>query len=290
MILYLTHLLNGVLMIALPIVLGIYLSRRYRLGWRLWWIGAGTFVLSQVGHIPFNIAVGQLFNRGFLPAPAPEYQLLFNSIFAGLSAGLWEESFRYGAFRWWAKDARSWSKALMMGNGHGGIEAILLGVLVLINYIIMWVAQGMDLSAYIPASQLPVFEEQVAIYWSIPWYDSILGALERVFALTIQISLSVIVLQVFLRRNLVWLLIAIGWHALVDALSVYLVSTQSIYTVEAVIGVLALISLGVIFLLRSPDPVPAVEETPPMITTLPDPAIVDTEIDDPYRLDQTRYQ
>jgi uncharacterized membrane protein YhfC len=290
MILYFTHFLNGILMIALPIVLGIYLSRRYRLGWRLWWIGAGTFVLSQVGHIPFNIAVGQLFNRGFLPVPAPEYQLLFNSIFAGLSAGLWEESFRYGAFRWWAKDARSWSKALMMGNGHGGIEAILLGVLVLINYVIMLAAQGMDLSAYIPAGQLPIFEEQVAIYWSIPWFDSILGALERVFALTIQISLSVIVLQVFLRRNLVWLIIAIGWHALVDALSVYLVSTQSVYTVEAAIGVMALISLGVIFLLRSPDPVPAVEKTPPVQPALPDPAIENFETVDSYRIDQTRYQ
>ena len=290
MILYLTHLLNGVLMIAIPIVLGIYLSRRYRLGWRLWWIGAGTFVLSQIGHIPFNAVLTLLFNRGFLPAPPPEYQLLFNSVLLGLSAGLWEEIFRYGAFRWWAKDARSWSKALMMGNGHGGIEAILLGVLVLINYIIMLAAQGMDLSAYLPASQLPILEEQMAIYWSIPWYDSLLGALERVFALTIQISLSVIVLQVFLRRNLVWLIIAIGWHALVDALSVYLVSTQSIYTVEAVIGMLALISLGVIFLLRSPNPVPAVEETIPVQPALPDPAIENSDTVDSYRLDQTRYQ
>jgi len=289
-ILYLTYLLNGVLMIAIPIALGIYLSRRYQLGWRLWWIGAGTFVLSQIGHIPFNAVLTLLFNRGFLPAPPPEYHLLFNSVVLGLSAGLWEESFRYGAFRWWAKDARSWSKALMMGNGHGGIEAILLGVLVLINYVIMWVAQGMDLSAYIPAGQLPIFEEQVAIYWSIPWYDSLLGALERVFALTIQISLSVIILQVFLRRNLVWLLIAIGWHALVDALSVYLVSTQSIYTVEAVIGVMALISLGVIFLLRSPDPVPAVEEIPPVKPALPDPANGNSETVDSYRLDETRYQ
>jgi uncharacterized membrane protein YhfC len=290
MILYLTHLLNGVMMIALPIILGIYLSRRYRVGWRLWWIGAGTFVLSQIGHIPFNVALTLLFNRGFLPSPPPEYQLLFNSIVLGLSAGLWEEIFRYGAFRWWAKDARSWSKALMMGNGHGGIEAILLGTLVFINYIVMLAAQGMDLSAYIPANQLPMFEEQVATYWSIPWYTSLLGAMERVSTLTMQISLSVIVLQVFLRRNLVWLLIAIGWHALVDALSVYLASTQSVYLVEAVTWGLALISLGAIFALRSPDPVPVAEVTPPGRAPLLDPAIVDTDIDDTYRLDQTRYQ
>jgi hypothetical protein len=88
----------------------------------------------------------------------------------------------------------------------------------------------------------------------------------------------------------VWLLIAIGWHALVDALSVYLVSTQSIYTVEAAIGVMALVSLGVIFILRSPDPVSAVEETPPVQPALPDPAIENSETVDSYRLDETRYQ
>jgi hypothetical protein len=76
----------------------------------------------------------------------------------------------------------------------------------------------------------------------------------------------------------------------VDALSVYLASTQSVYLVEAVIAVLALISLGAIFALRSPDPVPAAEDTPPVRSPLLDPAIVETENDDTYRLDQTRYQ
>ena len=289
-ILYLTHLLNGILMIALPIGVGIFLSRRFKFGWRLWWIGAGTFVLSQIGHIPFNIAMGLLFNRGFLPVPAPQNQLLFNAVFAGLSAGLWEEFFRYGAFRWWAKDARSWAKALMMGNGHGGIEAIIFGSLVLLNYIVMLAVQGMDVSAMIPESQLGALEEQVSIYWSVPWYDSLLGALERAFALTIQISLSVIVLQVFLRRNILWLFIAIGWHALVDALAVYLVGTQSIYAVEAVLGVLALISLVVIFALRQPEPVQVIEVAAPFQSTPPDLTDTNPEDIDTYRLDETRYQ
>ena len=51
------HFLNGLLMILMPIGLGLWLEKRLRLGWRLWWIGAATFVLSQVGHIPFNSGV-----------------------------------------------------------------------------------------------------------------------------------------------------------------------------------------------------------------------------------------
>ncbi len=48
------HLLNGFLMIALPLVLGVVLARRWRLSWGLFGAGAATFVASQVFHIPFN--------------------------------------------------------------------------------------------------------------------------------------------------------------------------------------------------------------------------------------------
>jgi uncharacterized membrane protein YhfC len=290
MILYFTHLLNSVLMIALPIGLGIYLTRKYALGWRLWWIGAGTFVLSQVGHIPFNVVLTLLFNRGLLPAPAPEHHILFNATVLGLSAGLWEETFRYGAYRWWAKDARSWSKALLMGNGHGGIEAILLGLIVLINYLFMLAAQGADITALVPESQLGLLQEQIALYWSIPWYDSLLGALERVFALPLQIALSVLVLQAFVRKKIFWFFIALGWHAIVDALAVYLVGTQSVYVVEATIGVLALVSVGAIFALRLPAPPQEIETTTSPQPTPPLTLEINPEDLDPDRLDETMFQ
>ncbi len=267
-VLTITHLLNGLLMVALPIALGIYLGRKFQLGWRLWWIGAVTFVLSQVGHIPFNIAVGLLFERGILPAPAENAGLIFSAVFGGLSAGVWEETFRYGAFRWWAKDARSWSKALMMGSGWGGAEAILLGILVLISYGVMVAVQVGDISSLIPEGQAAILDQQAAVYWSLPWYSTLLGALERAFAIIIQICFTVLVLQVFLRKSLLWLVIAIGWHAIIDALAVYLVRTTSAYITEAVVGVTAIISLLVILALRQPEP--TLDETKP--TTLPEPS------------------
>jgi len=44
-ILFLAHLLNGLLMIAMPVGLAIFLTTRWKLGWRLWLIGAATFIL-----------------------------------------------------------------------------------------------------------------------------------------------------------------------------------------------------------------------------------------------------
>jgi len=88
--LFFTHLLNGFLMILLPVGLGVYLTRKLSLGWRLWWIGAGTFVLSQVGHIPLNFVLTALFQRGLLPKPPMTWKPIFYAVVLGLSAGLWE--------------------------------------------------------------------------------------------------------------------------------------------------------------------------------------------------------
>ena len=51
------RLLNGLLMIAMPIALGIYLVRRTGQHWKLFLVGAVLFVASQVLHIPFNLIV-----------------------------------------------------------------------------------------------------------------------------------------------------------------------------------------------------------------------------------------
>jgi uncharacterized membrane protein YhfC len=260
-ILFFTYPLNGLLMIALPIVLGIYLTHRFEMSWRLWWIGGATFVISQVGHIPFNRLLTYLFQEGILPAPAENWKLAFNTILLGLSAGVWEETSRYAVYRWWAKDARTWCKGVLMGAGHGGIEAILLAALVFYAFIQMVVLREMDLSTVVPAEQLDLLSQQVSAYWSTPWYASLLGALERSFAIPTHIALSVIVLQVFIRGKLRWLLLAIGWHAFANAIALYILAIWGAYASEAALAVIALIDLWIIFALRTTEP-PSLQITP----------------------------
>ena len=111
-ILYITHFLNGLLMIGMPIGLAFYLTRRFKQDWRLFWIGAGTFIISQVVHIPFNALVSPVFNQFAFIALPVMVQTLISAIFLGLSAGLFEELSRYAMYRWIAKGARSWGKGL----------------------------------------------------------------------------------------------------------------------------------------------------------------------------------
>jgi uncharacterized membrane protein YhfC len=257
-LLVLTHLLNGLLMVAMPVGLGIYLTRRFRIGWRIWLIGVATFVLSQVGHIPFNQGLTLLFQHNILPAPPPEWRLAFNAVVLGLSAGLWEELARYSAYRWWAKDARTWRKGVLMGAGHGGMEAIILGALVLYAFAQMLALRGQDLTRLLgnqlTAAQLQALQTQLNAYWSAPWTATLLGAVERAFTIPTQIALSVIVLQAFVRNQLRWLWLAVGWHALIDAVSVYASAKIGMYWTEAVIGLVALLSLAILLALYRPEP------------------------------------
>ena len=273
-------------MIAMPVGLAIFLTARWKLGARLWLIGAGTFILSQIGHIPFNALAGFVLNRTPLANWTPEARLIFNAVFLGLSAGLFEELFRYGMFRWWARDARSWRKGVLTGAGHGGAEAIILGIIVLYAFLQLVALRTEDLSKFVSADQLALAREQVSAYWSMTWSSSLVGALERLFTIPTQIALAVLVLQTFTRKQWFWVWLAVLYHAALDAGAVILSANHSILPTESLAGGFAVLSVLLIFRLRQPEP--AEENPPPPIP--PAPRLPPRPIEaTPENLDQSRY-
>jgi uncharacterized membrane protein YhfC len=269
--LFFVHLLNALLMIAMPLGLAIYLTRTWKLGWRLWFIGAATFVLSQVGHLPFLWLSSRILNTPgvvnvFLSMP-PLGLVIFNGVFVGLAAGLFEELFRLGMYRWWAKDARTWHTGILTGGGHGGVEAIIFGGLALYSFLQMVAYRNIDLSAVIPAAQLPAVEAQVATYWSAAWYDAFLPSFERLCTIIIQISLAVLVLQTFTRKQWFWVWLAVLYHALIDFFTVPAAAGYfSQYGAEAILGGFAVLSVIIIFVLRRPKPMANAQPNAPVAT------------------------
>ncbi len=256
---YLFYALNYLLMIAMPILLARIIKARRAVSWGLFGVGALSFVLSQVGHIPFNWLILKRF------AWVPVDNIVAVAIFAGLSAGVFEEGMRYLAYRFFAPDARTWGKGLMVGAGHGGIEAILLGVLGGWTVIQLALIQNGYFLDQIPLDTMPAVQAQITAVFTAAWYDALLGAVERFFALCIQLSLSLLVMQQFVRGQRKWLIIAILWHAFVDALAVYSISNWGVYVTEALVAGTAVISLGIIFWLKTPEPVEVEPEPLPPV-------------------------
>jgi uncharacterized membrane protein YhfC len=230
-------------MIILPIILWIYFTRKFALSWKLILAGGLTFIASQVLHIPLVIAMGT-----FLQSVS----LLINAIILGLLAGIFEETARYILFKFILKSIRSWKEGILVGLGHGGTEAVLLGILAAVGLVNMMVYQNIDLSTVpsIPADQLELAKQQVAAYWSAPWYIALMGFVERIFAICLHVSLSVMVLYTVAYRKPIWFWLALLWHAFVDAVAVYVGQEVGILAVEGIVAVFAIISVWIVFKMR----------------------------------------
>lgn len=277
--------LNALLMVFIPLFLGVLLYRRFRLSWRIFFAGAFVFVFSQAAHIPFNqVVLGPFIESQGLNGSDSRWDLLIISLLLGASAGFFEETARSLAYRFWQRGVRSWEGGVMFGAGWGGVESILLGLLAMFGLYQALALRNADLSTILPAGQTVQAAAELANYWGIPWYGALLGALERGFAIIIQISLSLMVLQAFLRGKRLWLLLAFFWHTLVDAFGLFAFGTWGPYVAEALIGLTALIGLAIIFVLR-----PEADSGKPG-DTLQNPTLppIDLEID-PERLDDSRY-
>lgn len=242
------HLLNALLMIAMPLGLGIYLTRRFGLDWAVFGVGAVSFIGSQVLHLPFNAWVLNpiLKDLGFGEGGS----LALGAMLLGLSAGIFEGLARYLALAFWARKARNWAQGLLFGAGHGGAEAILTGLLALYGFLQALALRGGDLAQLVPADQLGLVQEQLAAYWSMSPAMALLGALERAGALTFHLSAALLVLLAVRERRPMWLVAAIGWHASLDGLAVYAAQRWGVLPAEGVVAAMALASLGIILVLR----------------------------------------
>jgi uncharacterized membrane protein YhfC len=269
--LYLLYSLNFLLMIALPIILGFVLWKKLGAPWGLFGIGCVTFIGSQVVHIPLNLGIQDVANA-LVPDKTPQpWMIPFNAVVLGLSAGICEETARYVGYRWLAPRARSVRDALMLGAGHGGIEAIILGLLAGLSFINLAVVRTMDLSTLgLTGEALKTAQALVTAYWNAPAYLSIMGFVERLFAVMAHLSLSVMVLQVFTRRNLGWLGAAILYHALLDAVVVFAAQSRwSVLAIEGAVAVVALGGLAVALLLWRREPPELAHPPEPAVELLP---------------------
>jgi uncharacterized membrane protein YhfC len=223
--------------------LWIYFTRKFALSWKLILAGGLTFIASQVLHIPLVIAMGS-----FLQSVS----LLVNAVILGLLAGVFEETARYILFKLILKNIKSWKEGTLVGLGHGGTEAAILGILAAVAFVTMIGYRNIDLSTVpsIPADQLELAKQQVAAYWSAPWYIALVGFVERIFAICLHVSLSVMVLYAVAYRKPIWFWLALLWHALVDAVAVYVGQQVGVLAAEGILTVFAIISVWIVFKMR----------------------------------------
>ena len=254
--LYITYLLDILLMIAIPVALGVFLTRKFNLEGRWWWIGLAVYIVSQIILQPLeNYVINPYLNNLSYSGSLPSTEVLvFGGLVLGLSVGLIEETLRYAMFRWWTKDARSFESSLLLGTGYGGAASIALACLVFYNFVNMALFRGKDLTTLVSADQVQAFQSLLAAYWSAPWYYTLREAIGQIFLMAIEISLAVMVLQTFTRKQWYWVVLAIGFHSLVEFARVIALNLSSNeYVMTGVLGLFAICGVAIIYALHNPN-------------------------------------
>ena len=244
------HVLSPMLMVVIPLVLGAWAVRRWRLDWAVFGLGAVTFILSQILHIPFNqfILSPQLEQWGWLSVDGWPWVMV--ALMFGLSAGLFEELARYVVLVRISSRVQGWSEGVLYGLGHGGIEAIIVGGFAFYGLIQALTLRGVPLEGVVPADQLEVVRIQLEGYWGMAWYEPLWGTLERISAIAFHTMAALLVLMSIRQRRIVWLVGAIMAHTLFNAVALVSVKAWGVAATEMILAAMGLGCVWVVFQLR----------------------------------------
>lgn len=211
-------------------------------------VGAAVFIifvqiLEKIPHLLMIDSTGKSLKWSSNP-------YLF-AVYGALAAGIFEELGRFLGYQFLLKKNPLQRKdGLSYGLGHGGIEAVIIGVAVAVSSIVMAFAINAGTFELLAGSKAPV--EQVALIkdqmMNRNFWDYVLGGVERGFALCIQIALSLLVLLGVLRRQFKYVILSIALHAFVNFFAALYQAgvIHNVWMVEGVFFIAAVISLGFI--------------------------------------------
>jgi uncharacterized membrane protein YhfC len=230
---------SAVISIGTPIFLFFFFRKRFLMP-------AIPVLAGIAGFVIFALILEQLVHMLVLkPGPAGEIALknkpLLYMLYGCFMAGIFEESARFIAFHLLKKKYSGIGTALSYGIGHGGGEAIILAGIAMITNLVfsLWINTGTI--ALLPESMHGVSTEAISVTLSnTAPYMFLIGGIERLFAIAIQISLSVIVFYSVFCKGKWWLFpAAILIHAIIDAPAALgqAGAIKNVFFIEGLVGV-----------------------------------------------------
>lgn len=237
---------EGIFAVVFPVLLLIVWKKKTHAPLLPMLVGAGIFVvfalmLETLPKIPLFILENPV--SAYIASHAWCYALV-----GALLAGIFEEVGRFVAFRFLLKKYGEKQTAITYGIGHGGIECILLLGMAAVQMVLfaVMIQNGTfdSLAAQLP-DNMPEAAEQLAqlkeTVLTMTPATILLGMWERICAVAIHISMSVLVFVSVQQRSKRWFFpLAIFLHAFVDIFAaLYQVGKLSLPVAELILSALA---------------------------------------------------
>ena len=211
-----------ILMVILPVSFFLYWRRKHKQHTNLSYLIAGVigFIVSarilELGVHYFCILADNPVSRFILGSTAA--YVLYGTVMAGV----FEECGRHIILKYIMKKNRTRENAVLYGIGHGGIEVLAVLLPAMISYLVIAVLfSGEDMETTLrtlniteetAAAALPSVQAAAAFDYGM----MAANVIERVFAMLLHISLTVVVLYGILCAKKGYLPLAILLHMLMD--------------------------------------------------------------------------
>jgi uncharacterized membrane protein YhfC len=205
-----------------PIIISIFLSKKYNTSLKAALVGAAIFSIFQLAT---RLPLLQYLQKTYWYS----YNLVVNPwliyILLGLSAGIFEEVGRFVGIKYFLSGKQQWKNGIAYGIGHGGIEAIIFCGVPLILTLINSLTTG--------------------IFPSAPSYMFLISGIERISAMIFHVGASLMVLYAVRERKYRYLLYAILAHGILDSAIGFI---NGIFFIELWAAAAAMITLSFIII------------------------------------------
>ena len=238
--------------IAAPVALAWWLVKKHHARLTTVLIGVAVFLV-------FALVLESIMHQVVLNGPyGPTItgNIWYYALYGGLAAALFEETGRFLAMKFLLKKEPSTAwPGIAYGVGHGGLEVVLIFGMTMISNLVLSVmintgASDLLLSS-VPAEALEQMQEQFSQLETTAAGSYLFGVWERISALIVQISLSVMVWAA-VRKGGKWFWffpLAILLHFLLDGCVVVMSKSLSMAATEAFLFAMAFAIGAVGFLL-----------------------------------------
>ena len=230
------HAIAALLIASAPVGAWLWLRRRFDLAWRDIGVGAAVFVV-------FALVLERTLHLYLLQLNPITAHVLF-VIYGALMAGLFEESGRWLGLRFLVRKPGNAATPVAYALGHAGVEAWLVGAASQAQMVMFGIAANRgELESRLAASGADAMGGTIHAMLAqlSPWLA--LGAVsERMAAMLIQFTLTLVVWHAVRQRRFVIVVLAVLLHALADLpAALYLVHVLPLAVTEAIYAVAAVL-------------------------------------------------
>ena len=245
--------------VGLPVVLLLRLAAKYKKQSIVsaWLLGAAGFFVTQILiRIPILTV---LQSQSWFVDFAANHLAVYGFVLA-FTAGLFELAGRFVVAKLLNRKGVNFDRSLAAGLGHGGIEAILIAGIAMVNnlaYITMINGGTFDetlamaASMGVDVSQLELIKEQLLTYSPALF---LLGGFERILAMTAHAAMSMLVCYgITHHKVLKCTLVCLAIHTFIDftaVLTAVLPQTTAYIIVYTILTIVAALSLWIVKELR----------------------------------------